>query len=300
MAFPGTMPVKPALAVLTLTLAWTCFAAAPDTGAASAVSAQSAADAQPSLRPGQSFTLQFPDLPPTYEELADPKGIKPQMTVFLPRNYDPARKHPLLIFLNGGTGGRGGNPGVARALTEETDFICVNLPLFHKAAPGSEGFDAIIREADGKYMWPLCKQMLAALEQAVPNIDPARRIIGGFSNGAHATQEMLEQSDGEAARMFSAFFFINGGGRMKRYDLIKGKPLLIAYGGKALRKERMEEIAASANAGGVELTLYEMKDIGHAFPESTYPTVRQWLRGPALGQPGELNPSAPAPGPTGP
>jgi dienelactone hydrolase len=241
-------------------------------------------EAPPKLAPGGSFTVTFPDLPATFEELVNAKGVKPQMTVCLPKNYDPTAKHPLLIFLGGGTGGRGGNPSVARALAEDTDFVCASLPLFHKTAPGEAGYDLIVREADGKYMWPFHKKMLAELDRVVPNIDPAHRVIGGFSNGGHAVQEMLEQSDGEMAKMFSAFFLVNGGGRLQKYELIKGKPLMIAYGGKALRPERLAEMVAAAKAGGVELTAYEMKDVGHAFPEAEYPAVRKWLRGPALGR----------------
>jgi hypothetical protein len=249
-----------------------------------AVGGQAGANPQPALRPGQSFSLQFPDLPATFDELVEAKGIKPQMTVFLPRNYAPDHKHPLLVFLNGGTGGRGDNPGIARALVDETDFICVSLPLFHKAVPGSAGYEVIIRDADGRYMWPFYKRMLAELGRVVPNIDPARRIIGGTSNGAHAVQALVDQSDGEAAEMFSAFFLVNGGGRLERYDLLKGKPLLIAYGGKALRPSRLAEIVAAAKAGGAALTAYEMKGVGHAFPASEYPAVRKWLRGAAIGQ----------------
>ena len=106
-----------------------------------------------------------------------------------------------------------------------------------------------------------------------------------------------------AQLVFSAFIFVNGGGRMERYELIKGKPLLIAYGGKALRPERLAEIVASAKAGGADLTAYEMKDIGHAFPESEYPAVRKWLRGPGSGRPRSGTGAAssrPASVPTGP
>jgi predicted esterase len=261
-----------------------------------AVSAQPATSTKPSLQPGRSFTLQFSDLPPTFEELADAKSIKPQMTVFLPKNYAPARRYPLLIFLNGYTGGRGGNPGVARALTEETDFICVNLPLFHKAAPGSPGYDLIIREVDGKYMWPLYKRMLAELDRVVPNIDTANRIIGGFSNGAHATQELIDQSDGEAARMFSAFLLVEGGGNMEQYDLIKGKPFLIVSS-NAKSRPRAQQICDAAEAAGAVATLI-FKDVGkHDFPVSAYPAVREWLRGPAIGRPSPATSSRPASGP---
>lgn len=57
--------------------------------------------------------------------------------------------------------------------------------------------------------------------------------------------------------------------------------------------ERLAEIVAAAKAAGVELTPYEMKDIGHAFPEPEYPAVRQWLRGPALGRPTPATSSRP-------
>jgi hypothetical protein len=61
--------------------------------------------------------------------------------------------------------------------------------------------------------------------------------------------------------------------------------LLIAYGGKAIRPERLAEIVAAAKSGGVELTIDDMEDIAHAFPQSQYLVVRQWLCGPALGLP---------------
>ena len=46
-------------------------------------------------------------------------------------------------------------------------------------------------------MWSLYKTMLAKLDQTVPNIDPAHRVLGGFSNGAHTTAGLIDQSDGE-------------------------------------------------------------------------------------------------------
>jgi predicted peptidase len=245
------------------------------------------------LQAGRSFAIQFPDLPATFEELVDAKGIAPQMTVLLPKNYDPARKHPLLVFLNGGAGGRGGNPGVARGLTQDTDFICVNLPLFHKAAPGAAGYDYIIRAEDGKYMWPLHKRMLAELERVVPNIDPERRVLGGFSNGAHATAELIDESDGEIARRFSAFLFVEGGGNMERYDLLKGKPFLMVSS-NAKSRPRAQQICDTAKAAGAAAMLI-FEDVGkHDFPAAAYPAVREWLRGPALGRPTPATSSRPA------
>lgn len=244
-----------------------------------------AADPAPKRVPGSTFTIPFPEMPPTFADLLDHNGVKPMMTVFLPRNYDPRRKHPLLIFLEGGNGGTGGNTNVARKLTEEKDFVCVAVPLFkEKVDPPAAGNGLariLIRNPDCKFAWPLYKTMLTKLEQLVPNIDPAHRILGGFSNGAHATSGLIDESDGQIARRFSAFFFVEGGGKLQHYDLLKGKPFLMVYGSEKSHR-RAQEIADAAKAAGAKVTLYGM-DIGtHAFPESRFPEVRAWLRGPAL------------------
>ena len=91
------------------------------------------------LAPGSSFAVTFPEMPATFYALEQKKALQAQMTVFLPTNYDRGRKHPLLIFLNGGDGGTGANPGVARALSAEQDFVCVSLPLFKVTASKAPG-----------------------------------------------------------------------------------------------------------------------------------------------------------------
>jgi hypothetical protein len=96
-----------------------------------------------------------------------------------------------LVFLGGGDGGTGSNPGVARALSGEKDFVCVSVPLFKVTAPKVPGGDIIMRNADARYMWPFFRTMLASLQQIVPNIDPSHRVLGGFSNGAHAAQGLI-------------------------------------------------------------------------------------------------------------
>lgn len=240
-----------------------------------------AAEAASRLVPGQTISFQFPEMPPTLFSVLTTNNVPATMTVFLPRNYDPQRKHPVLIFLSGGNGGKGQNPGVARKLSEEKDFVCVDLPLFkEQVAPVSAtngNARLLIRPADGKFMWPLYRTMLAKLEATVPNLDPTRRVLGGFSNGAHTTAALLDQSEGEVAKRFSAFFFVEGGGRLEHYDLLKGKPFLMLYG-SAKSQKRAQEIFHVAETAGAQATLHEMKDVGHAFPETQYPAVRAWLR----------------------
>ena len=242
----------------------------------------------PRLIPGSEIVVQFPEMPPTFLAVDQKKDVKAQMTVYLPANYDPAGKHPLLIFLNGGNGGNGGNPGVARALTEGRDFICVGMPLFKASLAPAQGPKGprpgfVINAADGRYMWPHFKAMLLKLEKTVPNIDPAHRILGGFSNGAHATAALIDGSDGEVARRFSAFFFAEGGGKLEHYDLLKGKAVAMLSSNSKSRPRAMEILDAAKAAGARTTFLFE--DIGqHGFPEKSYPAVRAWLRGPALGK----------------
>jgi predicted peptidase len=240
-----------------------------------------AAEPAGKLKPNSTFTVAFPEMPPTFYALDQKKDLKAQMTVFLPTNYSPGRKHPLLLFLYGGNGESGPNPGVARSLCEAKDFVCVSVPLFKEIAPKAPGGSYIIHDEDAKYMWPFFRTMLAKLEERVPNLDPAHRVLGGFSNGAHATSGLIDQSDGEVARRFSAFFCVEGGGRLQHYELLKGKPFLMVSS-NAKSRPRAQQICDTAKAAGAKASLIFV-DVGkHDFPVAAYPEVEKWLRGPAM------------------
>jgi hypothetical protein len=240
-----------------------------------------ARDGDSEIKPGSTFTIKFPDMPPTFYSLSEGKDVKAQMTVILPSNYDPDQKCPLLIFLGGGDGGPGSSPGVARSLCEGKDFVCVGMPLFKVTDPKAPGGHYVMQADDGRYMWPFFKTMLAKLEEVVPNIDPAQRILGGFSNGAHATGGLIDQSDGQLAQRFSAFLFVEGGGKLQHYDLLKGKPFLMVSS-NAKSQPRAQQICDAAKSAGAKAVLV-VEDVGkHDFPASAYPAVRSWLRGAAM------------------
>jgi predicted peptidase len=204
------------------------------------------------------------------------------MTVLLPRNFDPARKHPLLVYLNGGDGGNGDTLGVARGISSQQDFVCVSMPLFKADKPWTPGFGYIMIEPDGKYMWPFFKTMLDKVEALVPNIDPAHRVLGGFSNGAHATAALIDGSDGEVSRLFSAFLFVEGGGKLKHYDWLKGKTVMMVSS-NIKSKPRAQQILDAAVADGAKGT-FLCEDVGkHDFPVAAYKKVDAWLHGPAQG-----------------
>ena len=244
-----------------------------------------AAGAAPGLVPGETFSIRFPDLPPTFYRLDTEEKIPTQMTVFLPTNYESNRKHPLLIFLEGGNGGGATNPKAARALSEEKDFVCVILPLFkEKLLPkqppgnGSNIPRILMRPEEATYMWPIFKKMLAGLDEVVPNLDPEHQIIGGFSNGAHTIAAMIDDANCDLSQRFSGFFLVEGGMRIQRFEALKGKPILMVWGHERLRAKGQTNCDA-ALAVGARATLYIMNNVGHDFPVREYPAVRAWLRG---------------------
>ena len=184
------------------------------------------AETKPNLAPGSTIAITFPEMPATFYVLMHPeKKLPAQISIFLPHNYSVARKFPLLIFASVGDRVTARIPA-SLALSEEKDFICVGVPLFKADDPKTPG-NFIVRPPDGAYMWPFFRTMLAKVDAAVPNIDPARQILGGFSNGAHATAVLIDGSNGEITRRFTAFFFAEGGGHLEHYDQLAGKPVLM-------------------------------------------------------------------------
>ena len=233
-----------------------------------------AAETSTAPQPGQPLTIQFPALPTTLFEMSKNKATVPSMTIFLPKNYDPKRKHPLLIFLNGGDGGPATSAAIARKLTQETDFVCAELPLFREKAdpPPLIG----LRDNDFTFMWPHFKTMLARLDELVPNIDPAHRVIGGFSNGAHTTAGMIDFVGDEFVNYFSAYLFVEGGARLQHFERIKDRPVLVLFGG-ARNRDWETSVGKPARDAGVKVTFHKMENVGHAFPDAQYPVVREWL-----------------------
>ncbi len=232
------------------------------------------------LRPGTTITVDFPDMPPTFWAISQQTTKPARMSIFLPKDYDAQRQYPLFVCLAGGDGGAGESLGVPRALVEDTGFVCVNMPLFRADATRPPA-DMVMRDPDARAMWPHFRTMLDKLDQMVPNLDPAHRVLGGFSNGAHATQGLLDESDGEVARRFSAILFVEGGGRLRDYTLLKGKPFAMVSS-NAKSRPRAQEIADAATAAGAKTT-FIFYDIGqHGFPPGSYDQVRAWLRGPGL------------------
>ncbi len=239
------------------------------------------------LRPGESVTVSFPELAPHLARMAADSKANPQMTIALPQDYDPTRRHPLLIFLGGGAGGNGDTASPGPAVTEGQDFVCVRMPLFKaEVAPldaDNRWSRLFIHDGDAEAVWRAYRVMLGKLHEMVPNADPERSAMGGFSNGANTTAVLLNTHAEELLGHVGAFFFIEGGAHLKQYDALRDRHMLLLQGERSGRW--LSRVEAKAREAGAKVQHELMADVGHGFPKSEHPRLRRWLRRMVLNHP---------------
>ena len=214
-------------------------------------------------KPGANLTFEFPELEKDFS------GKPAAFSARIPQNYDPAKPVPLFIFLGGGKGTS--SPGGAVTLTNG-DFVCVGLPY-----PNS-GRNPRQSNMVGRFdnVWNYWKPMIAKLEEAVPNLDPKIRIIGGFSNGAHAIDGLLGEEKFTSA--FSAFVLIEGGGTQGgTYRGARDRHIYYAWGEKSPIAAHARTVLSRAKRGQMKIRYNEMKGVGHQFPAAEKTGVKSWL-----------------------
>jgi predicted esterase len=224
---------------------------------------------------GNRFQVEFDEFPKT---LVDTKS---DIWIYIPTDYDPAKKHPLFLWL----GEAKGHHQDRRNLVDGKNFICVSFPLYRKTGPVAEGVSAEtvkrihLSEDDAELIWPIYKKMIAKVEELVPNIDPNIRLVGGFSNGAHCMTILLNGSNGEFHNYFNAYFFVEGGFpyKLKENKKYSNKNCMLAMYGEKSAKNNMMIMAKQAAKFGVDVEEVEMKEIGHAFPKDYMPKVTDWI-----------------------
>lgn len=231
-----------------------------DVSGAEVTNSDRAIEVAPSLEPGTTFYLDFPRLGPTWRDVPTRAGV------YLPTDYTTEKQLPLFVWFGGGAGTD--NPKKPVAITEGTGFICVALP-YRTEDDGKPG--------GWQTPWSYYETILDRLEAVVPNIDPTRRVCGGFSSGGAAVTYQIGNSDGAFQKYFYAFIPGGAGWPMGGLETIKGRPMLALMGEKDKRLPNFEVLEKEALAAGIDFKLRVFEGYGHGMPAEFHDEIRQWM-----------------------
>ena len=204
--------------------------------------------------------------------------------IYLPRDYDPSRTWPLLLFLHG-AGERGddiarvafhGPPKLIREATMDLPFIVVSPQVPEERVWSVRFLDALLEEV-----------------AATHSVDADRIYVTGLSMGGYGTWELAL----EFPHRFAAIVPISGGGTMPGACTLRHLPIWAFHGAQdqVVPPSQTEEFVERLHEcdGHIRYTRYD--DAGHDAWTRTYadPALYQWLLSHRRGRPG---PRSSAPG----
>jgi len=233
-------------------------------------------------QPDTEISRVFPRLQQPLLAQIEGKDWKSQVSVYFPENYNTQDQFPVLVWLGGGAGSLGDNLKLARQITQDRDFICVNLPLYKAEVKPLPSTDAgywpqvIIEQEDSGVIWRQYRVLLDAVLRSIPNLDRSRMFLGGFSNGANTTAVLLNDPNLNLFHYFNHFILVEGGNMLSSFARVQGHPLLILEGDQ--RRPRFFEGAFQAMRGDVpNVTYLLMEETGHELPKRYQGELRRWL-----------------------
>ncbi len=250
------------------------------------------------LTPGVPAEFDVSSAPPSMAIQMRHSSESVRMTIKLPAGYSAEKSYPVLVFLNGGDGGMGGELNMAEPFLGSQDYILCNMPLFKRVVETDK--DEVkwsITPADGPYALAAYQILFAELRRLVPNIDSSRSVLAGFSSGANSVALLLWIGERELLDTFSAFVMVEGGfwlGRAEdresgikfqraNFAGLDGKRVLLLYGDQVMPEDRIpwiadaKESATAMAEAGVNVKALPMDAVGHDFPAAAMEKARAWL-----------------------
>ncbi|MBR9990683.1 MAG: dienelactone hydrolase family protein [Gemmatimonadetes bacterium] len=201
--------------------------------------------------------------------------------IYLPADYDPSRKWPLLLFLHG-AGERGndvgnvafhGPPKLIREATMDLPFIVVSPQVPEDRIWSVRFLDAVLEEIARSH-----------------SVDEDRVYVTGLSMGGYGTWELAM----EFPHRFAAIAPISGGGTMPGACTLRHLPIWAFHGAldQVVPPWHTEDFVTRLRAcdGRIRYTRYE--DAGHDAWTRTYanPGFYEWLLSHRRGAPAPRDP----------
>jgi predicted peptidase len=226
------------------------------------------------------------------DTLASKGGVALPYRLFVPKNYDPSKKYPLVFALHG-YGERGSDNDKQLTIHHlatlwARDSVQARHPSFVLAPQcPANGDDRWIYVDFGKGSYdqskvPISKYLVAALEILDTTlvryaIDTNRLYVAGLSMGGYATWDVISRYP----KRFAAAVPICGGADTSKATLIRHMPIWTFHGdadGTVPVKSTREIVAALRKAGGSpKYTEYPGVDHGSWGPALQEPGLPAWL-----------------------
>ena len=241
------------------------------------------------LLPGKVTDISFSEelFPPTLHTMWSGEKTTPTMAIRLPDDYDSTKSFPLLVYVPGFDGGVKGNIGNAETIAGPRGWIVASLPLFKKSVDRSElGGGILVSFEDYPVIAKSYEIMLGRLFALIPNVNPDKSAMVGFSNGALTIAVLVSSHDEFILNHFRNFCIVDHGmfhlmdlhkklARDCRYLVLVGDKEDL---GRELKIRQGQLLQDEMRTLGVNLTCEIMKNTGHEFLERQMAIVGRWLR----------------------
>lgn len=130
----------------------------------------------------------------------------------LPADYSQEKTYPLIVYVPGFHGHPGGNIGNAKDIANSHECVVASLPLFKATLDRSEiGKGLILSFSDYAVLGSAYEMMFEKFFTAVPNIDPTKSGMVGFSNGALAIAVLISSNNQYILERFQSFCLVDHG-----------------------------------------------------------------------------------------
>ena len=209
------------------------------------------ASADDSWQPGREYCINDPAA-----------GTDGYFLVYVPADYDPGEKWPVVFYYHG----LGGRPDTSTIRRIANDRYCIVAGMSYYA-PGMEGYRFMDTE-DVR----IFHHVLASIKKQL-NVDEKKFYVGGFSKGGFYTCDMLRLLSDELA---GAIIFGAGSKSINSdWPSFVGKEVFIGCGQKDQFITMAREASKRLETLGATVTLEEWPETGHSVGDIA--GIRKWI-----------------------